>query len=156
MTQRLWDTKRGPIQPPNVRRAKFLTRLLSRRVGFMLVRNTVVSTSVFLLGLGLLWMLVSWGRMNEIAGTAIGFIISNTAHYALGRTWIFRGTTRGLHSGYAIFLANSSIGLVVTVGLFTALLHFTWLHYLVARTIVSVFAGLAVFVLNASLNFRQV
>ena len=40
--------------------------------------------------------------------------------------------------------------------LFAALLKWTAIHYLVARVIVSVFAGLAMFVLNAVLNFRQV
>ena len=36
------------------------------------------------------------------------------------------------------------------------LTELTPMNYLVARVIVSVFAGLAVFGLNASINFRQV
>ena len=39
--------------------------------------------------------------------------------------------------------------------LFAALLRWTPINYLVARTLVSVVAGLAVFLLNAILNFRR-
>jgi hypothetical protein len=48
------------------------------------------------------------------------------------------------------------VGMAITILLFAALLKWTAIHYLVARVIVSVFAGLAMFVLNAVLNFRQV
>jgi hypothetical protein len=47
------------------------------------------------------------------------------------------------------------IGLLITVGLFAALIRWTPIHYLVARVLVSVFAGLTVFLLNAVLNFRR-
>lgn len=141
---------------PESAEPSFVERLLSRRVGAMLVRNTVVSTSVFLLGLGLLWLLVSEAGMNQVVASGVSFLVANTLHYAIGRAWIFPETTRGLRAGYALFLVNSGIGLAVTVGLFAALLHFTSMHYLVVRVVVSVFAGLAVFVLNAAINFRQV
>lgn len=154
--ERLTHAESSLLQPSDAAQPSFLARLLSRRVGAMLVRNTVVGTAVFLMGLGLLWILVSRSGMNELVASGISFTVSNTLHYAFGRTWIFRGTTRGLRIGYAFFLANAAVGLVVTVSLFAAFLHYTSLHYLVARTIVSVFAGLAVFVLNAALNFRRV
>lgn len=133
-----------------------LGRLLTRRVGAMLVRNTVVGTAVFLLGLTLLWVLVEWAHMDEVLAACIGFLAANTLHYVLGRAWIYRGTTRPVHTGYMLFLTNAGVGLAVTAGLFAAFLHFTSINYLVARVIVSVFAGLAMFVLNAVFNFRQV
>ena len=40
--------------------------------------------------------------------------------------------------------------------LYAAILEFTAIHYLVARVIVSLVAGLMVFVLNAVFNFRQI
>ena len=51
---------------------------------------------------------------------------------------------------------DASAGLAVTMVLYALLLAYTPLDYLVARVIVSVFAGLVVFVLNAVLNFRRV
>lgn len=137
-------------------RPSLASRLLSRRVAGMLARNTAVSIGVFLIGLGILWLLVDRLAVNAVGAAAASFLVSNTLHYAIGRAWIFPGSARGLHVGYALFLANSGIGLLITVALFAALLHFTPMHYLVARTVVSLFAGLAVFLLNAVLNFRQV
>ena len=132
-----------------------IRRFFTRRTGGMLVRNTVVSTGTFLLGLGVLWVLVEWAGVDPVVGTAISFLIANSFHYIFGRTWIFAGSDRNLATGYALFLINAVVGLIVTVGLFWVLTHWTPINYLVARVIVSVFAGLAVFGLNATLNFKR-
>ncbi|MVW56068.1 GtrA family protein [Sphingomonas sp. MAH-6] len=120
----------------------------------MLGRNTAVSCMTFLFDLVLLWGLVrlGWGKLEA---AAFGFVVANTIHYALGRTWIFAGTERGLTSGYAYFLINAALGLAITVTLYAAFLDYTPINYIVARVLVSVFAGLAVFLLNAILNFRR-
>ncbi len=133
----------------------WVSRLLSRKAGWMLVRNTVVSCGVFAFDLALLWALVRFLGMDKVLAAALAFIAANTIHYAFGRTWIFRGTERGVASGYAYFLINAGVGLVITIGLFAAMLRWTPINYLVARTLVSVVAGLAVFLLNAILNFRR-
>lgn len=131
-------------------------RLFTRRAGGMLARNTVVSTGTFAIGVGVLWALVQFAGMNQIVATAVSFLVAQSVHYLMGRLWIFRGTDRELGKGYAIFLANAGMGMAVTVGLFALLTTYTPVHYLVARVIVSVFAGLAMFAVNATLNFRRV
>ena len=132
-----------------------IERLWSRHAAVLLARNTVASTLVFLLGLALLWVLVEFWGVREVPAAAAGFILANSMHYVLGRSWIYRGTERRLVPGYAYFLVNGLIGLGITLVLFDALLRFTSIHYLVARVIVSVFAGLVMFLLNATLNFRR-
>lgn len=156
MIERMADEEASLDPETGNREAPFLKRLLTRRVGSMLVRNTIVSTSVFLLGLWLLWFLVSWCKVDEVLASGIGFVTANTLHYALGRVWIFAGSSRAMTTGFAFFLANSALGLGVTVGLFALLVNYTSMHYLIARIVVSIFAGLAMFVLNAALNFRLV
>ena len=47
-------------------------------------------------------------------------------------------------------------GLIVTMALFELLVRYTPIHYLLARAIVSLAAGLLIFVLNAVFNFRKV
>ena len=132
-------------------------RLFSGDTAWMLVRNTVVSTGVFLLGLGLLWVMVERARMDTLVATGISFLIATCLHYALGRAWIFSGTERPVVTGYGFFLINAAIGLVVTVGLMALLLAvLPDRFYLIARVIVSVFAGLAMFLLNGILNFRRI
>lgn len=111
---------------------------------------------MFAFGLALLWALVEFGGMNKLVAAALGFLASNSIHYAFGRAWIYRGTERGLASGYGYFLINAGIGLVITIALFAAFLRWTSMHYLVARILVSVFAGLTMFLLNAMLNFKRV
>jgi len=133
-----------------------LARLWSFHAGAMLWRNTMVSCAAFVVGLGVLWALVEFARMDEVAAAAIGFVVANSLHYLLGRAWIFRGTERGRASGYALFLINAGVGLALTVGLYAAVLELTAINYLVARAIVSLVAGLVVFVLNAVFNFRQI
>ena len=133
----------------------WLGRLFSRNAAVLLGRNTVVSVAVFLLGLALLWLLVEFAGASKVPAAGATFLISTSLHYALGRTWIFRGSERELVSGYAYFIANALVGLVVTIALFAALIRYTPINYLVARVIVSMVAGLVMFVLNAALNFRR-
>jgi putative flippase GtrA len=121
----------------------------------MLARNTVVSCGVFAFDLALLWALVELFGMGKLLAAALAFIAANSIHYVFGRTWIFRGTDRGVASGYVYFLINAAIGLAVTMSLFAAFISWTSINYLVARVLVSVVAGLTVFLLNAVWNFRQ-
>ncbi|MBV7259412.1 GtrA family protein [Erythrobacter crassostreae] len=133
-----------------------IERFFTRRAGGMLLRNTVVSTGVFAIGLGVLWLLVEFAGVDPVIATAISFLIANSIHYVFGRTWIFAGSDRKVSTGYLLFILNALVGLAVTVGLFWILTEYTAINYLVARVIVSVFAGLAVFVLNAAFNFKKV
>ena len=121
----------------------------------MLWRNTVVSCMVFGVSVALLWVLVEFFGVEEVMAAAIGFIVANSLHYALGRAWIFRGTDRAVASGYLYFLANGGLGLAVTVSLYAMLLQYTPINYIAGRALVSVVAGLTMFVLNALLNFRR-
>lgn len=145
----------GGDAPWNSECGGLLARLLSRKAAAMLWRNTVVSVLVFGVSITLLWVLVEFLGMDEVLAAAIGFAAANSLHYALGRAWIFRGTERKLATGYVYFLASGGLGLAVTVGLYAALLRHTPMDYLVARVLVSVFAGLIMFALNATLNFRR-
>ena len=130
-------------------------RLFSRQAAGLLARNTLVSCLVFGIGLAVLWWLVERWGVGKVPAAAVGFLVSNTIHYVFGRAWIYKGTERGVASGYAYFLINAGVGLMITIGLFAAFLHWTSINYLLARLIVSVFAGLAMFLLNAMLNFRR-
>jgi putative flippase GtrA len=135
--------------------AGLLRRIWSRHAANMLARNTVVSCGVFAFDLALLWLLVTESELDKVVAAAVAFVAANSIHYALGRTWIFRGTDRHVATGYFYFLVNAGVGLAITLILFAAMIRWTPINYLVARTLVSVVAGLAVFLLNAILNFRR-
>ena len=130
-------------------------RLLSLKAALMLGRNTIVSCLTFLIGLILMWLLVETMDADKVVAAALSFLLATSLHYVLGRVWIFRGTERGVASGYVYFLINAGIGLVLTTGLFAAMIAWTEVHYLIARILVSIVAGLVMFLLNATLNFRR-
>jgi putative flippase GtrA len=130
-------------------------RLISRKAGGMLARNTVVSCVAFAFDLALLWVLVEFLYMDKVLAAALAFVAATSLHYSFCHSWIFCGTERAVGSGYIYFLINAAIGLAITIVLFAAMIRWTPINYLVARTLVSVIAGLSVFLLNAVLNFRR-
>ena len=129
-------------------------RLLSRRGAVLLGRNTVVSIGVFLFGLALLWLLVEQFAFPKVPAAGISFIAANSIHYVFGRTWIYRGTERRVATGYVYFILNALVGLGITLVLFAGFMALG-MHYILARIVTSMFAGLVLFVLNAVLNFRS-
>lgn len=146
-----------PLSQDELPKGSLKERLLHARVGWMLLRNTVVGTGVFVVfGLGLMWVLVEKGNVNEIAATGLSFIAANSAHYLFGRLWIYRGTERAVGTGFALFLMNGLIGLALTIASMALLREYTAIDLYVARILVSVIAGLLMFVLNAVWNFRRV
>ena len=146
-----------PASARAAEKPNLLQRLLKPRVGWMLARNTIVSTGVFLVfGLGLLWLLVEHVGMPVLPATGISFIAANSVPSVLGRVWIYRGTDRAVASGFALFLLNGLIGLLITLGSMALLSEFTQINLYIARILVSVIAGLTMFVLNAVWNFRRV
>lgn len=133
-----------------------IERLLSRNAAELLGRDALVSSVTFALGLGLMWIFVELASIDETVSAAVSFAIANSLHYVAARSWVFRGTTRGLAQGYVYFLANAAVGLVVMVLIFAALTAWTPMHYLLARALASLVAGSIIFVLNAVHNFRKV
>jgi putative flippase GtrA len=103
-----------------------------------------------------MWIFVEFGKIDETVAAAASFVVANSLHYSVARLWVFRGTRRGVAQGYGYFIANACVGLFIMVLLFAGLTHWTSMHYLVARALASVVAGLIIFVLNATFNFKRV
>lgn len=137
-------------------RQSLVQRIFNPGTGSMLVRNTVVSTGTFLFGLALMTAMIEWGGADQTIAAGASFMVATSIHYIFGRVWIFSGTERPVVSGYAYFLINALVGLIATMTLFEWLTHILPAHYVVSRIIASLFAGLAMFLSNAMLNFRQV
>jgi len=131
-------------------------RLLARSTGRLLFRDAIASSLAFALGLCLMWVLVDWFAVNELVAAGASFVAANALHYVFAHAWIYHGTRRPWAKGYGFFVLNAGGGLALTMLLFAACMRWTSVHYLVARTVVSVFAGLMMFGLNATLNFKRV
>jgi hypothetical protein len=103
-----------------------------------------------------MWALVDLLGVNELMAAGASFVAANALHYVFARAWIYHGTRRRWGEGYGYFVLNAGGGLALTMLLFAACIRWTSMHYLVARTVISVFAGLMMFGLNATLNFKRV
>jgi putative flippase GtrA len=146
----------GPeLAARNTSKEGIASRLTGHHAALLFGRNTVASFFIFGLDVGLLWLLVEQAGMSHLPAAAGSFLVAMSLQYLLSRVWVFKESERGLAKGYLYFLINAGIGLVVTLAAFAFLLELAGLHYLVARIIASVVAGLLVFALNATLNFRE-
>lgn len=131
-------------------------RLLTRSTGRLLFRDSLASSFAFALGLCLMWAMVDLLGIDELMAAGASFVAANALHYAFAQAWIYHGTRRPWGEGYGYFLLNAAGGLALTMLLFAACMRWTSMHYLVARTVISAFAGLMMFGLNATLNFKRV
>ena len=130
--------------------------LFSRQTGAMLGRNTAISCLIFGINIALLYALVDRAGLSPLPAAVLAFIVANSFQYVLARKWVFRGTDRGVASGYAYALINAGLGLAITIGLYAIVIRFTAIDYLTGRVLVSLVAGLVVFVLNATFNFGRI
>lgn len=130
--------------------------LLSRHGAVLFARNAVSSGLCFSIDMALIWLMVSQLGIDKFVAVTVGFLCANSLNYGLARVWVFRGSDRGLFTGYLYYLMNALIGLAVILGGFALLTTVFDAHYLLARVIVSLCSGTLVFVLNATLNFHEV
>jgi putative flippase GtrA len=121
----------------------------------MFGRNTVASSITFLLDLAILWALVEFASMPQMAAAAVAFVLPLILFYFLQRQWVFAGTERRVAEGLAYFSMNVAIAFLAMLAVFWVLLEFTALHYLLARLLASVVYGLLLFALNGRFNFKQ-
>lgn len=147
-----------PRRPPPApeRGGTWRQRLLGRRGRWLYIRNAAASTLSFAVDLLLILLLVERAGVDRFVAVTAAFVLANGLHYLLARAWIFRGSERGLVSGYLYFLGNALFGLAVILGSFALLTQELGVPYIAARVAASLCAGTLVFVLNATLNFRHV
>jgi putative flippase GtrA len=130
------------------------TRAAKSRGAKMFGRNTIASFFAFALDIALLWLLVELAGIAYLPAAAIAFMAAMSMHYVVSRRWVFKASDRGMAAGYGYFLVNAGIGLVVTLAVFWSLISLLDFHYLVARVVASIVAGILVFFLNAVFNFK--
>lgn len=117
-------------------------------------RYTASSSFTFIVDLILLFLLTDRVGLNYLSAAAIAFGIAISLNYLLSRRFAFRESTRGQGEGYLLFLSIALIGLgIITLGMY--LLVEQWhFHYLSARIMIAIVAGLWNFLMNSLVNFR--
>lgn len=86
--------------------------------------------------------------------TPVAFLVAVSLNYALSRTFVFKGTERPVHHGYAYFIAIALVGALAITGAVYLLVTYAHLYYLLARILVAGVVGIANYLSNLHLNFK--
>lgn len=117
-------------------------------------RYALVGGSTFAFDLLLIWLATEFLGVPYWLSTALGFAIAVSINYFVSRRFVFKGTSRRLHHGYALFLLFASGGALLISGSVALLVSVFGLHYLVARVLVACFVGFGNYLFNLHFNFK--
>ena len=120
------------------------------------VRYATVGISTLSFDLVLLYVATSIIGIPYYISTPVAFLIAVTINYFVSREFVFKGTSRRIHHGYAYFIAAAIAGAFITTSLVAVLVTFANLYYLFARILVAGIIGIANYLFNLHLNFRVV
>jgi len=139
--------------------ASMMYRMTSRIDRRGLVRFTkymIVGGSTFAFDLLLIWVMTELMGIPYYVSTFAGFVIAVSLNYFISRHFVFAGTTRQVHHGYAYFLTFAGVGALL-ISIAVAILTETFLlHYLVARILVACVVGTGNYLFNLYVNFKVV
>lgn len=119
-------------------------------------RYALVGVSTLAFDLVLLYIVTELFGVPYYISTPAAFLVAVTINYFISRKFVFRGTERRIHHGYAYFIAVALVGAFVTTSLVAFLVSFAHLYYLLARVLVAGIIGIGNYLLNLYLNFRVV
>jgi putative flippase GtrA len=127
---------------------------MQRQSIIRLAKYASVSGTTFLLDLALLWVLIDIVGLGYVLAAALSFLVAVSVNYPLSRAFVFKGTLRSTHSGYAIFLGIAGTGVVLVSVLMFVVVEFTGAAPLVARVIVAAIVGMWNYLMNLYVNFK--
>ena len=119
-------------------------------------RYALVGGSTFAFDLGLIWVMTELIGIPYYISTPFAFVVAVSLNYFISRRFVFKGTERKVHHGYAYFITVAGGGallITLAVALLTETLH---LHYLLARTLVACAVGIGNYLFNLHINFKVV
>lgn len=127
---------------------------LQSRALHRFLKYALVGGSTFLFDLLLIWLMTEFLRVPYWASTALGFLIAVSINYFVSRRFVFRGTQRKVHHGYAYFILVAGGGALLVTGAVAALVSAFSLHYLLARILIACVMGVLNYLFNLHLNFK--
>lgn len=127
---------------------------MNRRSFYRFLKYALVGGSTFAFDLMLIWIAVEFFGVPYYLATAVAFPIAVSINYLVSRRFVFRGTARRIHHGYAYFLLVAIGGSLFVTSAVAFLVSVFALHYLFARTLVACMVGMANYLFNLHLNFK--
>jgi len=109
---------------------------------------------MFLVDLGLLYVLVRRAHLHYLTATIAAYLVTNAVTYFLARRLVFEETRRGVRAGLVYFLsigAVSAFALTPLMWLFVEVFH---IDVIVSRIVAAGVTGVCGYLLNLTVNFR--
>lgn len=119
-----------------------------------LFKYALVGGSTFAFDLVILYAMTDLAGIPYYVSTPLAFVIAVSINYFVSRKFVFKGTQRHIHHGYAYFLGVAILGGLLISGAVAGLVTLFALHYLVARTLVACVVGLGNYLFNLHINFK--
>jgi len=120
------------------------------------LRYALVGVSTLSLDLLVLAGLTNLLHVPYYVATPIGFLVGVSVNYFISRRFVFGGTERPIHHGYAYFILMAGAGALLITGAVTLLVTYVHLHFLVARILVAGVVGIGNYLGNLYFNFKVV
>ncbi|HEX2792329.1 MAG TPA: GtrA family protein [Candidatus Paceibacterota bacterium] len=127
---------------------------ITRRSALRLFRYSLVGGSTFAFDLLLIAAMTELVGIPYYVATPIGFLVAVSVNYALSRRFVFIGSERKMHHGYAYFIGLACVAALGITGAVALLVGAFALHYLAARTLVAGVVGFGNYLLNLHFNFK--
>lgn len=127
---------------------------ITRKGAVRLFRYSLVGGSTFAFDLLLIAGMTELMGIPYYIATPVGFLIAVSINYAISRKFVFKGTARTVHHGYAYFIGLACLTALGITGAVAFFVSAFALHYLVARTLVACVVGFGNYLLNLHFNFK--
>lgn len=114
-----------------------------------------IGTSTFILDMLMLYTLVEFFHMWEVAAAALSFTVAVSINYTFSRRHVFFESERGMVSGYVYFVGVAALGLVMVSSLMYLAVDVWHIQYLLARTVIAGLVGAVGYAINYFFNFRM-
>lgn len=118
------------------------------------LKYAAIGISTFGIDLLLLLVFTELFTFNYLISAGVAYILAISVNYLLSRHYVFSGTLRSAHAGYAIFLVIAGIGFLIVTGCMYVFVQAFGLNLFVSRIIVAGIVGVWNYVMNLYVNFR--
>ncbi len=129
-------------------------KLLQHKGAYRFVKYVSVGVSTFLFDMLLIYIATSLFGVPYYISTPIAFWVALTLNYALSRKYVFKGTERKMHHGYAVYIAGGIFGGLLITSAVAFLVEYVGLHFIIARCLVSACVGIGGYIFNLYVNFK--
>jgi putative flippase GtrA len=114
----------------------------------------VVGSSTFAFDLALLFLFADIFRINYVISAGAAYLAAITINYIFSRRYVFTGTLRSAHVGYAIFLLIAGIGFLLVTSFVYIFVQVFGLDLFVSRILVAGIVGVWNYFMNLYVNFK--